>query len=215
MNEQSPFGMLITFSGIDGSGKSTMARYVFDFLSKKSPGAVKYLWCKFGWHPLAILRLSRFFKGKRKPKRLPKNKLGLLYKLYGLLLIRLHLFWIYWNITRHLRRGFIVICDRYIYDTVVDLQQEFFYSEEYSMEIVKMKQLPQPEVSFYFDIPEEIAFHRKTDTLSVTFLNERRKFYQSLFAKINHIEINASDRLDIVCSSVMEVITNKIETGGK
>jgi dTMP kinase len=43
-----------------------------------------------------------------------------------------------------------------------------------------MRFLPQPCISLLVDLPEKVAFSRKTDVPDVAYLQERRRYYLTL-----------------------------------
>jgi len=123
---------LISISGIDGSGKSTQ----FELLKKHfeiSGFKIFYLWTRGGSTP-GINTLKSFLRllaGKKLP---PSGKSKQRDKIFKNLFIQrlwvtaaiLDLMYIYIFLIRwKLIRGYKVICDRYLWDTLIDFQIMF------------------------------------------------------------------------------------------
>ena len=81
-----------------------------------------------------------------------------------------------------LARGQSVICDRYVYDTVIDLAIDLRYSERKSSRMIDVffRFAPKPHLVFLIDLPEELAHQRnlaKGDSISLAQLAVLRKHY--------------------------------------
>lgn len=81
--------------------------------------------------------------------------------------------------------GRSVICDRYIYDTALDLAADLAIpaSERRQLLDGMLRLFPRPARVFLIDLTEELAHERnldKRDKLSIEYLRERRKQYLSL-----------------------------------
>jgi len=80
-----------------------------------------------------------------------------------------------------LKLGKNIICDRYVYDTLVDLACDLEYSDEkirYRLNQL-LKLLPSPDILFFIDVPEEVSLKRKNDIPSLEFLrNKKEKYYK-------------------------------------
>jgi thymidylate kinase len=206
----SPRGLLISFSGIDGTGKSTIARQLQQLLSSNYGIASRYVWCKFGDHPLSHYRLVKSseqseFKSWLAPRE-PMSFPSPLNKIYGGMMLAFHLTQIALVILGALKRGEFVICDRYIFDTMVDLQQDLHYSAEQARKILDAGWIPQPRLKFLLDISEQIAFARKPDSNSPEYLKRRRTLYLDVARKYKLDIVDASQPIEAVCLSVMQRI---------
>ena len=73
-------------------------------------------------------------------------------------------------------------CDRYIHDTVItDISANLGYDSVQSNILIKTLSLvPKPDLIFYIDIPEEIAYSRKDDVPHINYLQVRKKLYDDL-----------------------------------
>lgn len=189
--------MLITFSGLDGAGKSTLIDYVSDVLAnQRKPVAVLRLNDEIGIY--AYLRLLRdLLRGNRAaplapgiadPRTQKKNQ-GLLSRLRAAVIwnkvlrrilypIDLLIFLGHRAYTEWLR-GRVLITDRYFYDTLVDLTP----STPRLWNRVLRQLTPVPTVSVWLQITPEESFRRKGE-FSVEYLRRRHQAYQDVFAEV-------------------------------
>lgn len=203
-------GKLVSFSGIDGAGKSTIILHLEDMLIENYGLISKHVWCKFGAYPLSGYHLSRlFFFTKRGSDKSPFhmiNKPSPIFKLYGSTLLACHLTQIGLLVKKYLADNQIVFCDRYIYDTMVDLQQDFNYSADRLQRIFSAGWIPIPDFRFLLDVPELIAMERKSEEISLDFLRKRRQIYHNLARKYQLTIIDSGESID----TVTQIVLNKI-----
>ena len=229
-------GLLISLSGIDGCGKSTIARQLQEYFSSEYDLPSCILWCKFGAHPLNNFHISDLIKrassqaaknltpssfpaphhlslpvlGERGGRGVSEGCFGAPFpQIYARTLLLIHLAHIFFAVRQKLLRGEWIICDRYIFDTAVDLQQGFQYSSEKIRDILSIKWLPVPDFKFWLDLPEKSAYQRKPDTESVQFLRERRALYRGIAQEFDLHLIDASWGLDLVFNQMIEIIEEK------
>ena len=202
---------LITLSGIDGSGKSTLAHQIQAFLWETHTLPSHHVWCKYGVHPLTRYRLSRFAqRPKGKNQRDGKGEMKdptLAASLYRKVLLVFHLMQIKSAVCNPLRHGDAVICDRYIFDTMVDLQQEIGWSLSKAQRALGASWIPQPRFKFLLDLPEALAFARKTDTASISFLKERRSLYLQLSDVYGLTLLDATQPQDALLQHIIDTIS--------
>ena len=109
----------------------------------------------------------------------------------------------------HLPSRGIVVLDRYVYDTVIsDLAVHLDYSSDQSMRAIErgLRFLPKPVLTILLDLPEEVAFARKSDMPHVDYLRERRGRYLKLGARAE------VEKIDANCSpqDLLEAVLNRI-----
>lgn len=79
--------------------------------------------------------------------------------------------------------GVTVVCDRYLFDTVIgDLAVHLNYDSDQIRRSLhsSFRLLPRPDQAFLIDLPEEIAIQRKNDVPHLDYLRERRALYLRL-----------------------------------
>lgn len=214
----SSHGLLISLSGIDGAGKSNVADRIRDILLADYGIPSRYLWCKFGDHPLSRYRLGKLVKHRRTTKSGQSHRRSMpsfAFRLYSGGLLAFHLAQIAFAVRASLRRGLSVVCDRYIFDTMVDLQQDLQYSKPKAVGTFGAKWIPMPDSGFLLDLEAETAFARKTDSASLAYLKERRAMYRQVADEYGLTIVDASQSIEEVVRSVMQQVTKGLGRGAR
>ena len=193
--EKNRKGILICFTGIDGSGKTTLAKSLANAMNEQAIES-RYVWGGFESFMLlrpfaAIAKTLIFYKRKRDTYMENYDTKGLTFKnpflskLYHYLVLFDYIFQIFFKIKVPLMLGKKIVCDRYIYDIVVSMGVILDYSDNEIEKLLKkcLHIVPKPYLVFLIDLPEEIAYQRnlpKHDISSVTYISERRKIYLNI-----------------------------------
>jgi len=208
---------LITFSGIDGAGKSTQAKLLIKNLENRGYCAI-YLWSRGGY--TSFFEELKILLRKVLPNSVPSSghskKRGFLFKkkfirklwlsialadlarVYGIT-IR------FWQMS-----GKIVICDRYLFDTLLDFKMNFPQEKIESRFLWKFLRwiAVKPDANFLFMIPIEESVQRseiKGDPYPEP-LDVRQKRY-SLYN-----ELAQNETFYVIDATMSEVqISDKIE----
>ncbi len=162
-------GMLIAFSGIDGAGKSTQIELVQSYF-QESKCPVVYLWTRGGNTPGInwIKMFGRKLSGKKLPPSGHSSQRDQMFGKYWiqkawLTLAVFDLLWIYSvSIRWQLWRGKIVICDRYLWDTLIDFKIMFpdFGVEKWFLWRLLVWCTPTPDVEYLLMIPIKVSENR-------------------------------------------------------
>ena len=219
-------GILLCFTGIDGAGKTTLARHLAKTLNQKG---VKFHYVYGRYRPIisapflalgrsTLLRDKDIFKdykgytqSRRKlfRKRLPRV-------LFQNLLLFDQFLQIMFKIKVPLMLGRNIVCDRYAYDTiitdimpVIDLNR----SLEEMLTVIKshLSLLPKPNLIFLVDVPEEIAYQRKADVPSIEYLRERRQVYLDVGRKFGMSVLDGTRELELLKSEMRNTVLQKIK----
>jgi len=219
--------ILICFTGLDGSGKSTLAKALVKELKGRGVES-RYVYGRFApllIKPLLVLGRLLLLRGLQQNEDynqysagrnevLKKRWLGVVYQF-------LMLFDFWWQMLVKaaipLKLGKNVVCDRYTYDTVINLAVDLSYSENRMDRMLNRfsKFLPRPELVFVMDVPEEIAFQRKRDIPSMDYLKERRELYLHLQSKSGTIILDSTDDLENLKSIIRDKALEKIAPDGQ
>ena len=152
--------MLVSFSGIDGTGKTTHAtKLTRTFKDIRIPSQfAECLWSpKLSYPFMAIVYLLKGWRRK------DYHKSKILRKVWNYIVILDFLFIYLFRIKRHLIIGKTVFADKYAYDLLTTLMYNGLYNEKASR--IMLKLFPKPDLVFIFDIPEEVSNKRKDDTI--------------------------------------------------
>ncbi len=140
-------GKLISFCGLDGSGKTTMMNRLIAELSPQ------YNLCVTK-QPTNAVRNSEIF---RNYMDMPEHS-GYDYRSLSLLAASDRLQHGSCVIEPALEKGTIVISDRYFYSCLANLRARGYENDRWIYEIAKS--VVKPDLAFFFDIPVEIAVSR-------------------------------------------------------
>ena len=159
--------MIISFSGIDSAGKTTQINLLYDYCINNGI-KVKKVWSKARGTP-GVLWLKELL---RKDKKMTQDE-RMQYRnevfanpqkkrlLYTASMLDLCWYWgIYYRILNIANQ--IVVCDRYLWDTYVELCQDFKgidIDQSVLWKLVKIM-APKPKKSFIFVIPAIVSLER-------------------------------------------------------
>lgn len=207
-------GNLIIFTGIDGSGKTTLTMSLIERLKKEGINAT-YLW----WFSAENSLLRRTLRSIA-PRKTGSNN-G---KLPGFSPLRtLYQYIVFLDYQRQailsvwfpLILGRNVICDRYVHDVVLSFAMEFGYPETRTRKIMGLllKLSPRPDVSFFVDIPSGIAITRKNDIISLEHHMRLNSTYRH-FLRDKMIFLDGTKNIEELNDTVWEHISSCIKKPG-
>jgi thymidylate kinase len=162
-------GLVITFSGLDGAGKSTQIELLMKQLHRNSREP-QYVWTRGGYTPLfeRLKGLLRRLPGRimppsgHNPQRTQTFRRGWVRRLW-LTLALLDLVWTYGVQVRWWRwRGRNVICDRYLWDTQMDFRPNFPQDnvENWWLWRLLARVTPKPDAAFLLLVPVKESVRR-------------------------------------------------------
>lgn len=191
--------LLICFVGIDGSGKTTIARMTEQILRRQGMQA-KYVWAAYNF--IFMKYIVKIFKKIFIKENIYKNyndyiisiqkftSLPLISHVYFVLISIEYMVEILFKVRLPLLLGKNVIVDRYVFDTAANLAVNLGFGTEEYMQLVNklLKFCPMPDIIYYIDVPEEVALKRKNDIPDINYLKLRKRCYDEL-AKVYKIII--------------------------
>jgi len=218
-------GIFICFAGIDGSGKTTLAKLLTKSLNENGfpckyvyGGFLPVLWKPFmSLGNLLLLRKKNRFKDYRgyvdKKRNLLKRH-PLWTKMYRDITILDCIPQLFLKVELPLRHGVNVICDRYFYDTIINMAPNLSYGEDEICRIIaKWTSLfPKPDQIFLLDVSEKVAYSRKNDIPNIEYLRERRYLYLHMAQSLNAIILDGTKSLEYLINTMQEVILSKWNT---
>lgn len=209
--------MLITFSGIVGSGKSTSSKYVRDFLVDQNlnPLYVRFRFLTWNWPKMkrkAIKKGRRSSNIKRqkreKPFRCePMRRLGFLrFAGYAIRMVNFHLF------HRFMLNGHLVICDRFFYDNLVHYKLEGKAERIYFRILTKF--MPKADLSFLMLADPEIIIQRR-ESYEPNYIRELHAKYTVMSDTFCDLQLMRTDDprdvLDVIERQIRERLNGKLK----
>ncbi len=185
-------GQLICFIGIDGAGKTTLAKRM-DSAFKAEGLNSQYVYGRvtpfisrlfMGLGRILLLRrkkgdlFSDYNAYTTQKQKILKN--GYISRIYTWSLLTDQVIQANMRLRFKLLSGKTLFCDRYVFDTVItDIVPNLQLSPEDAMSLISqlLNIMPEPDLIFLIDLPSEIAYSRKNDVPHISYLSERRKLY--------------------------------------
>ena len=184
MKKHKTKGLLFTFCGLDGSGKTTMMNRLINDLSGKYDVVVTK-------QPTDYVRNSEIFRTYMDSSEHDRFD----YRSLSLLAASDRVQHCNKEILRELETGRIVVSDRYFYSCLANLRARGYEKDKWIYEIAES--IVKPDLAFFFDVPVEIAVSRvrerpneKDRYIDIDLQHKLRKNYIDICRVNNGILIN-------------------------
>lgn len=141
-------GLLITFCGLDGCGKTLMINMVSEYIHSMSEDVVVTK------QPTNTVRKSEIFRNFMDYENHEKFE----YRALSLFAAADRIQHSNKIILPELKKKKVVISDRYFYSCLANLRARGYKSDRWIYEIVK--DIPKPDLAFFLDVPVEVAVER-------------------------------------------------------
>jgi hypothetical protein len=109
------------------------------------------------------------------------------------------------NVLPPLARGEIVVCDRYVYDSLIGIAVLAGTTPDELPAALRLPfylRLPQPRRWLLLDLPAEVAFGRRTDVIDLEFLERRAPLYRAAGAALGAQRIDATASREQIAAEV-------------
>lgn len=214
--------VMISFMGLDGSGKSTSINYVYCELKKqgynveivRAAYVIKYM--------SAVIKLGKklLMKGENNPfssdyntylesMRKQTQKRGV-YKVFSFCTTLEFKLQILLHIRMKQLMGKTLLVDRYIYDNSVTYAANLGLGEDYIRETmnIKWKNAPRPDKIIYIKTPVELCYSRKDDIPDPLYLEIRKPLYEKVANMYGATVIAGDQDKQKMLDQVMEAVSS-------
>lgn len=210
-------GIILAFSGIDGSGKTTIAKMLIERL-ESSGLSVRYSWCRHESPMLftfiGILKRmnekrsgqsSRDYRYSNLKQRLLKLvPIRLAYELFVLIDYALE---IQRRVAPRCNPYDVAVVDRYVLDVAADVMAECSLESDKAGAFLRALSglVPTPSITFLFLVPAQVSLDRKDDIVGPDYLERRLDAYKTLSPRMTLHVIDGTQSIDVLLSIVVDL----------
>ena len=213
-------GTLVCVTGLDGAGKSTLTDNVAKQLRSQGYDAVqaygRYL-PRLTYPVIAIGQRTVFadsdIEDDYESHQSEKEALFVddrLARAYESLIMADYTPQFVWRVLRQLYTHEIVVCDRYVYDTLLsDLAGDVLETPQEAIDRYETYAglFPDPDYQFYVRIPPEVSMERKDDVPSIEYLEDRLAFYDRFADAYGLSKLDGTESVEYLTGVVVGAIT--------
>jgi thymidylate kinase len=206
---------LICFTGVDGSGKTTNAKHVANYLAQKHyscsyvRGASRPI---LSYSFFALARVLGYWRYTKKNAYTDPLEFAPPSALQGLGVVWRFLLFIDYQIKTTVRirwpllLGRVVVCDRYFYDMLMELELSKVNSAKFTS--LLSESLPKPVVTFLMVMSDALATGRRD--FPQDFFSKRNKVLMDLSRVFNFVVIDSSRTIEENQEIIREVIARRM-----
>jgi dTMP kinase len=207
---------IIALMGADGAGKSTIARALKSELDRTGrPSVVTWATLRPVLSRPAI-KLAKFLFVRKhdkftdytahiEAKQAGLRKLRWAHEIFLILMVLDYLPQAFFKVVVPWWRGRYVICDRYYYDLMLEYTEISKGSTDRMVRLVRAmsRLLPGPHLSFFVDVPVEVALARKRDIPSARYLEAKGDLYRRLARALGLTSLDGTSPPQANCALIM------------
>lgn len=211
---------MISFMGLDGSGKSTSIDYAYDQLKKRGYKVeiVRAAYVIVVMRGIIKLGKKILMKKESDPysgdykayleSMRKQAQRGGVYKIFSALTTLEFKLQIFFRIRIKRFFGTTLLVDRYIYDNIVTYAANLGLDEEYMEQTMngKWKHAPRPDLIIYIKTPVEVCCSRKDDIPDPLYLEIREPLYEKVAGMYGATVIAGDQDKQKMLDEVMEAV---------
>jgi len=236
-------GRLVSFSGLDGAGKSSQAEALASALERLGFD-IEIEWTRLEWTTLwenrwlgvlgsparAALKLAARLRDLRSRTTKPTEDSGggakplepsalrersvVISQVWVTIVALAHAAAQRRETRAHLRRGKVVICDRYTLDTAVHLRFRYGVKRNFLLQTRLVDRLsPRPSAAYLLDVPAATAYARKAEQYSVGDLDEQARLYREEFDRLGVQRLDGERPREELCAKIGEEVWRTLRQG--
>lgn len=183
-------GKLICFIGTDGSGKTTASSLMEGCLLKWGYKCCR-VWAAYDLRLFKVVikgakRLlmktnspyKNYNEYKEDISKVSRNEL--LIFVYKLIVFLEYWFQVFYKVIIPLLIGRVVICDRYVFDVVINISSNLNLDETRFIKLLRLwlSCFPKPDLLIFVSVPPEVSLSRKNDIPDIDYVKKRHKYYK-------------------------------------
>lgn len=198
-------GLLITFCGLDGCGKTLMINMVSEYIHSMGEDVVVTK------QPTNTVRKSEIFRNFMDYENHEKFE----YRALSLFAAADRIQHSNKLILPELNKKKVVISDRYFYSCLANLRARGYKSDRWIYEIVK--DIPKPDLAFFLDVPVEVAVERvrqrpeeKNRYIDMDLQYKLREEYINICAENGGILIPSIDEPSVTFDRIWNCVYDKL-----
>lgn len=213
---------MISFMGLDGSGKSTSIDYAYEQLKNRGY-KVEIVRAAYVIVVMrGIIKLGKKILMKKESDPFSGNykaylenmrkqaQKGGVYRIFSALTTLEFKLQIFFRIRVKRFFGTTLLVDRYIYDNIVTYAANLGLAEDYMEKTMngKWKHAPRPDLIIYIKTPVEVCCSRKDDIPDPLYLEIRKPLYEKVADMYNATIIAGDQDKQKMLDEVMEAVDN-------
>ena len=202
-------GIVVSFTGIDGAGKTSIKEYLMKNSDKYFS---KNRRVEFYWRPFLLPRLSKLVKmeGQKEVynesgRRLVSQNKASIFK--GMIKYCYYILDFIFGKIKYFKEshtGGLVIFDRYHFDNIVYPERFGFSINKSLMRFMDKFIIPQPDILFYFTADTLVLYERKHE-IDIDVINAQKKMYsEEINLRKNVITIDTGVTFDESVGNVLK-----------